>query len=80
MQEKLLAFCTSDCHNSSDYAFIVFMGHGRGPHAVEIQTSDDQMVDVYKQCALSCTHPNSKLTQKPKTIIVHACRGTTCSL
>ena len=54
------------------------MGHGRGPHAVEIKTSDGQMVDVYKECALSCTHPDSKLTQKPKTIIVQACRGTDC--
>ena len=74
LHEKLLEFACNECHEDSDYAFIVFMGHGYGKFVPNMKMAGNTHVNIYEQCEACCTHPQSKLVEKPKTIIIQACR------
>ena len=70
----MLGFSCKESHKESDYAFIVFMGHGYGKYAVNMRMEGYKDVNIYEECEACCTNPQSKLIGKPKTIILQACR------
>ena len=51
------------------------MGHGHGKYAVNMRMDGNKDVNIYEECEACCTNPQSKLIEKPKTIILQACRS-----
>ena len=74
LHDKLLEFSCNEVHETSDFAFIVFMGHGWGGHSVKMKVAKEEDVDIFDECQACCSNPASKLQGKPKTIIVQTCR------
>ena len=51
------------------------MGHGYGKYDVSMRMADGNDVKIYEQLQACCANPDSNLIDKPKTIILQACRS-----
>ncbi|XP_006887359.1 PREDICTED: caspase-4-like [Elephantulus edwardii] len=77
MKSKLVQFAAHDDHKSSDSTFLVFMSHGLLDKICGIEHSDDKPdVLLYNTIfELFNTLHCPSLRDKPKVIIIQACRG-----
>ncbi|KAM4700131.1 caspase-1-A-like isoform 2-T2 [Discoglossus pictus] len=85
MRKKMMVFAKMEEHADSDSTFIVFMSHGVkdgicGINSEEIRNQDGTVTvtDLLRTEEIFMTFNNkncSKLRDKPKVIIIQACRG-----